>query len=93
MASNAGGSGCEFELIDDGRLRVCFCGKKECCFLGGGGYGSVFKATLEQGYGIQVAIKRPENGGQVDDEIETLKSINHPNILKYYSEFKINNNR
>ena len=86
-------SGCKFELIDDGRLRVCFCGDKDCCFLGGGSYGKVFKATATQGNKGAVAIKCPSSECQVDYEITTLKSVNHRNILKYYGEFKLHFSR
>ena len=42
MASSAHASGCEFELIDRGRLRVCFCEKCDC-FLGEGTYGKFLR--------------------------------------------------
>ena len=89
-------SDCKLELIDDGRLRVCFCREKDCCFLGGGTYGKVFKATdinqWEEGEEA-VAIKCLSNECQVDYEIANLKSANHRNILKYYREFKIGPHR
>ena len=88
MASN----GCKFELIDDGRLRVCSCDKKECSFLGGGGYSKVYKATASQGIGA-VAIKCPRGECHVDYEIATLQKVDHRNILKYYGEFKWGPNR
>ena len=94
MASSGSG-GCEFELIDKGRLRVCFCEKCDC-FLGVGTYGKVFKATAtvegEEGEEA-VAIKCLSNECQVDYEITTLKSVNHRNILKYYGEFKLHFSR
>ena len=87
MASSGSG-GCEFELIDKGRLRVCFCDNKECCFLGGGTYGKVYKASATQGEEGAVAIKFPSGECHVDYEINTLKSVNHCNILQYYREIK-----
>ena len=93
MASSAHASGCEFELIDRGRLRVCFCEKCDC-FLGEGTYGKVFKATATYGGKENaVAIKCPSSECQVEHEINTLKSVNHRNILKYYREFKLHFSR
>ena len=89
MASGGGAcsSGRKFELIDRGRLRVCFCRKCDC-FLGGGTYGKVFKATATRGKKGPVAIKYPDSERQVGYEIATLKSVNHRNILKYYRQFE-----
>ena len=81
-------SGCKFELIDDGRLRVCFCGDKDCCFLGGGSYGKVYKATATQGEKEAVAIKFPNGPCHVEYEIAILQRLDHPNILKYHREIK-----
>ena len=87
MASSSGARGCKFELIDDWRLRVCFCQKCDC-FLGGGTYGKVFKATATQGNKGAVAIKCPSSECQVDYEIAILQRLVHRNILKYYREFR-----
>ena len=86
MASS-GASGCEFELIDGGRLRVCFCQKCDC-FLGKGSYGKVFKATATQGEKEAVAIKFPNGPCHVEYEIAILQRLDHPNILKYYRKFR-----
>ena len=88
MASS-GASGCEFELIDGGRLRVCFCQKCDC-FLGKGSYGKVFKATATQGEGEgeAVAVKFPSSECQVNYEIAVLQKLKHRNILKYHRDFK-----
>ena len=89
MASSAGASGCEFELIDKGRLRVCFCEKCDC-FLGGGTYGKVFKATATvEGEEGAVAIKCPSSECQVKYEIAVLQKLKHRNILKYHRDFTI----
>ena len=88
MASS--GSDCKFELIDDGRLRVCFC--QECdSFLGKGSYGKVFKATEthEEGKGESVAVKYPSSECQVKYEIAVLQKLKHRNILKYHRDFTI----
>ena len=82
-------SGCKFELIDDGRLRVCFCGDKDCCFLGGGSYGKVYKATATQGEKGEVAVKFPSSECQVNYEIAVLQKLKHRNILKYHRDFTI----
>ena len=79
---------CKFELIDGGQSQVFFCKKKNCCFLGGGSYGKVFKATATLEREEAVAIKYPDSESQVGYEIATLKSVNHRNILKYYRQFE-----
>ena len=94
MASSISGAtgDCEFELSDDGRLRVCFCGERNCCFLGGGTYGKVFKATVtrwwEEEAEAAVAIKCPSSECQVNYEIAVLQKLKHRNILKYHRDFK-----
>ena len=85
MASSGANSGCEFELIDDGRLRICFCEKSDC-FLGGGSYGKVYKATETQGNKGAVAVQFPTGPFQQVDHI--LQRLDHPNILKYYRKIK-----
>ena len=79
---------CKFVLIDGGQLQVCFCKKRNCCFLGGGSYGKIFKATATLEREEAVAIKYPDSERQVGYEIATLKSVNHRNILKYYRQFE-----
>ena len=89
MASGGGAcsSGRKFELIDRGRLRVCFCRKCDC-FLGGGTYGKVFKATATRGKKGPVAIKYPDSECHVQYEINNLKRLDHRNVLKYDREFE-----
>ena len=57
--------------------------------VGEGSYAKVFKATEMQGEKGPVAIKYPTGPCHVEHEIATLKSVNHPNVLKYHREFKL----
>lgn len=57
----------------------------ETSFLGGGGQGVVFRATLPDN--VEVAIKRsrnwdPDQAGQFVNEIILLSQINHPNVVR-----------
>ena len=66
---------------------------KILCFLGEGSYGSVFKAR-EISTGRVVAVKKmlignsPSKYKKIIKEINLLKNLDHPNIVKYYDYFE-----
>ena len=66
---------------------------KILCFLGEGSYGSVFKAR-EISTGRVVAVKKmlisdsPSKYKKTIKEINLLKKLDHPNIVKYYDFFE-----
>ena len=66
---------------------------KILCFLGEGSYGSVFKAR-EISTGRIVAVKKmliddsPSRYKKTIKEINLLKKLDHPNIVKYYDYFE-----
>ena len=66
---------------------------KILCFLGEGSYGSVFKAR-EISTGRVVAVKKmligdsPSKYKKTIKEINLLKKLDHPNIVKYYDYFE-----
>ena len=66
---------------------------KILCFLGEGSYGSVFKAR-EISTGRIVAVKKmlignsPSKYKKIIKEINLLKNLDHPNIVKYYDYFE-----
>ena len=87
---------CEFETVKE-VLQICWCEKK--CFLGEGGYGSVYrgkwKENPESDSTIDVAVKHLDLGPHhVEYEIATLRIANgHPNILKFYRQVSLGPNR
>ena len=66
-------------------------------FLGKGGFAEVFLA-IQENTNIYMAIKKINikslnyKGKQLlENEINILKNINHPNIVKFYTEFQNDN--
>jgi calcium-dependent protein kinase len=62
--------------------------------LGQGSYGQVFKATNRKDKDFIVAIKVIEKTGlskeeidEIMNEVEMLKALDHPNIVKYYETY------
>ena len=69
------------ETISEGCLGLCWCKK---CFLGKGGYSSVYRGRWKDKVNVAVKVVDPD---QIKYEIKILQSVNnHPNILKYYGE-------
>ena len=68
--------------------------KIETNILGSGAFGKVFLATSVEDKEFKVAIKvisKKKIGDDLDqllDEINILKSLDHPNIVKYYETFE-----
>ena len=75
-SSGANRSDCKFEFIDDRQLRVCFCQKCDC-FLGGGSYGKVFKATVEIREEDDEDFFHPPFIEELEEEIKV--AIKYPN--------------
>ena len=61
--------------------------------LGAGAFGKVFLTTNKHDSNIKVAIKvlnkdrLRENLSNIMDEIQTLHTLDHPNIVKYYETY------
>jgi calcium-dependent protein kinase len=78
------------------------CGKKELQelykitkFLGEGSFGKVFMAENKSDPSHQVAIKiigkshlSPEDIKSIHDEVNILRKLDHPNIVKYYETYE-----
>jgi len=68
--------------------------KIETKVLGAGAFGKVFMATSVADSNFKVAIKviskkKLENDiDQLKDEIDILKRLDHPNIIKYYETYE-----
>ena len=68
--------------------------KIETNILGSGTFGKVFLATSVADADFKVAIKvisKKKIGDDIDqllDEINILKSLDHPNIVKYYETYE-----
>ena len=62
--------------------------------LGAGAFGKVFLTTNKHDSNIKVAIKvlnkdrLRENLSNIMDEIQTLHTLDHPNIVKYYETYE-----
>ena len=67
-------------------LIYCFC--KEKCHLGQGSFGKVTRGIWKESDGntSDVAIKVIDEPDKIKYEIEILKKINHPNVVKYLGE-------
>ena len=69
------------------------------CFLGKGAFGSVYKVSRKNS-GTRLIIRalkeiskesmnvKPENEEEIRNEIEVLKNIDHPNIMKIFEFFE-----
>eukprot|EP00345_Euplotes_harpa_P013076 CAMPEP_0168334530 /NCGR_PEP_ID=MMETSP0213-20121227/10329_1 /TAXON_ID=151035 /ORGANISM="Euplotes harpa, Strain FSP1.4" /LENGTH=114 /DNA_ID=CAMNT_0008339205 /DNA_START=13 /DNA_END=354 /DNA_ORIENTATION=+ len=70
--------------------------KIETKMLGTGAFGKVFLASLINDSEFKVAIKvisKKKIGEEIDqllDEIEILKDLDHPNIIKYFEMYENN---
>jgi serine/threonine protein kinase len=68
--------------------------KIESKILGSGAFGKVFMATSVVDKNFKVAIKviskkkLDDEVDQLKDEIEILKKLDHPNIIKYYETYE-----
>jgi len=68
--------------------------KIENKILGAGAFGKVFMATSVTDENSKVAIKvmnkkkLEQDLDQLKDEIEILKKLDHPNIIKYYETYE-----
>ena len=69
-----------------GKLSFCTC--QEFCFLGGGGFGEVFRGLYDNDR-RKVAVKRVTNDNVTIMEAEILCDVDtHDNILRYYGTEK-----
>jgi serine/threonine-protein kinase len=68
-------------------------------FIGAGGFGSVYKVTKEgEPFAIKVfreeyVLQEYKNNGtnnRIQREIDIMKTVNHPNLIKYVDDFKSN---
>ena len=70
--------------------------KIETKVLGSGAFGKVFMATSVSDENFKVAIKviskrkLEDDIDQLKDEIDILKRLDHPNIIKYYETYENN---
>ncbi|KMZ61506.1 Kinase family protein [Zostera marina] len=69
----------EYKLLEKGTDNF-----NETNIIGSGGFGSVYKACLDEG--VFVAVKKLDDGGsdcekEFENEIELLSKIKHPNII------------
>ena len=66
-------------------------------FIGAGGFGSVYKATKDGSlYAIKVfredyilqEYKQSGQNNRIQREIDIMKTVNHPYLIKYVDDFK-----
>ncbi|CAD8137375.1 unnamed protein product [Paramecium octaurelia] len=65
--------------------------------IGRGAYGSVFKGKTQQGQPVAVKVidKRminKENEKHLKNEVESMRTLNHPNIVKFLDYYETQNN-